>query len=267
MTALATAAAMLVALTCVMIAAWALQRRTANGGWTDVFWTFGTGAACVAAALLPFETPSVRQLVVAGLAGLWGLRLGFHMQRRVAGAGEEDRRYAAFRRDWGGDFQRRMLQFALSQAPCGAILAGAVHVAAHNPAPFGRPQDFAALALFAVAWIGESVADAQLARFKAVPANRGAIADVGLWAWSRHPNYFFEWLTWTAYAPLALAPGYPEGWWSLAAPVLMFVLLNFVSGVPPLERAMRESRGGAFDAYAARTSRFFPLPPRRLNGT
>ena len=267
MTALAITAALLVALTGVMVAAWAFQRRAANGGWTDVFWIFGTGAACVAAALLPLETPSVRQLVVAGLAGLWGLRLGFHMRRRVAHAGEEDRRYAAFRRDWGGGFQRRMLQFALSQAPCGAILAGAVHVAAHNPAPFGRPLDFVGLLIFAGAWVGEASADAQLARFKADAANRGGIASIGLWGWSRHPNYFFEWLTWTAYAPLALAPDYPQGWWSLAAPALMFVLLNYVSGVPPLERAMRESRGRAFDAYAARTSRFFPLPPRRLDRT
>jgi steroid 5-alpha reductase family enzyme len=159
-----------------------------------------------------------------------------------------------------------MLQFALSQAPCGAILAGAVHVAAHNPAPFGGPLDVAGLVLFALAWSGESLADAQLARFKAYPANRGRVADVGLWAWSRHPNYFFEWLTWSAFAPLALSPGYPEGAWSLAAPILMFVLLNYVSGVPPLERAMRESRGAAFDAYAARTSRFVPLPPRSPKG-
>lgn len=267
MTALATTALLLPVLACVMVAAWAFQRRAANGGWTDVFWTFGTGAACVAAALLPLGPPTTRQLVVATLAGLWGLRLGLHMQRRVARAGEEDRRYAGFRRDWGGDFQRRMLQFALSQAPCGAILAGAVHAAAHNPAPFGRAQDFAGLLLFLTAWGGESLADAQLARFKADPANRGGIADSGLWAWSRHPNYFFEWLTWTAYVPLAISPEYAAGWWSLAAPALMFVLLNYVSGVPPLERAMRESRGAAFDAYAARTSRFFPLPPRPLNGT
>ncbi|MCR5878905.1 DUF1295 domain-containing protein [Phenylobacterium sp. J367] len=261
--ALAITAALLLALTGVMVAAWAFQRRKANGGWTDVFWTFGTGAACVVAALLPWEAPTARQIIVATLAGLWGARLGLHMQRRVARAPEEDRRYAGFRRDWGPDFQRRMLQFALSQAPCGAVLAAAVHVAAHNPAPFGRLQDFAGLLLFALAWSGESLADAQLARFKADPANRGAIADVGLWAWSRHPNYFFEWLTWTAYVPLAVAPGYPQGWWSLAAPVLMFVLLNYVSGVPPLERAMRASRGPRFDAYAARTSRFIPLPPPR----
>jgi steroid 5-alpha reductase family enzyme len=261
-TALAITLALLLALAAVMLAAWAFQRATRNGGWTDVFWSFGAGAACVAAALLPWGPPTARQLVVAALAGVWGLRLGIHMARRVLRSKEEDRRYAAFRSDWGPSFQRRMLQFALSQAPAGAVLAGAVHVSAHNPAPFGRPQDDLGLLIFAVALAGESLADAQLARFKADPENRGRIADQGLWAWSRHPNYFFEWLSWTAYVPLALSGGYLQGWWSLAAPALMFVLLNWVSGVPPLERTMRQSRGPSFDAYAARTSRFVPLPPR-----
>lgn len=253
---------MLLALCAVMALGWAFQRHRNNGGWTDVFWTFGTGAACVAVALAPQGELAARQVVVAALAAVWSLRLGFHILGRVAGSDEEDRRYANFRKDWGPDFQRRMFQFLQSQALAGAVLAAAVFVAAHNPAPFGGPLDYAALALFGLALAGESVADAQLARFKADPANRGRVADTGLWAWSRHPNYFFEWLVWVAVALLALAPGYPQGLWALAAPVLMFVLLNYVSGVPPLEQAMRQSRGAVFEAYAARTSRFFPMPPR-----
>ncbi len=263
MAAVAITLLILVALIAVMILAWACQRRLRNGGWTDVFWTFGTGAACVAAALLPFGEPTLRQLVVAALTGLWGARLGLHILRRVARADEEDRRYANFRRDWGPAFQRRMLQFALSQAPAGAVLAGAAHVAAHNPHPFGRPQDLLGLLVFVAALGGEALADAQLARFKTDPANRRGVADRGLWAWSRHPNYFFEWLVWVGVAILAIAPDYPPGWWALAAPAMMYGLLNYVSGVPHVERAMRESRREAFEAYAARTSRFFPLPPRK----
>jgi len=262
MTALLVTGLLLAALTLVMLIAWAFQRHVANGGWTDVFWSFGTGAACIAAALLPPAVPTARQVVLAGLTGLWGLRLGLHMARRVAAAPEEDRRYAGFRRDWGEAFQGRMLRFALSQAPAGAVLAGAVHLAAHSPALFGRAQDWAGLLIFLIAWGGEALADAQLARFKADPAHRGAIADQGLWAWSRHPNYFFEWLTWTALVPLAVARHYPQGWLALAAPAMMFVLLNYVSGVPPLEAALRRSRGAAFEAYAARTNRFVPWPPR-----
>lgn len=256
----------LIALSGVMALGWAFQRSRNNGGWTDVFWTFGTGAVCVAMALSPLGEVTVRKLVVATLAGVWSLRLGAHILARVAGSTEEDRRYASFRQAWGKDFQRRMFSFLQSQAAAGAVLAGAVYVTAHNPAPFGGPLDYAALALFVVALAGESLADAQLARFKADPGHRGGIADAGLWAWSRHPNYFFEWLVWVAVALLAFAPGYALGWAALAAPAMMFVLLNYVSGVPPLEQAMRQSRGAAFDAYAARTSRFFPLPPRAPKG-
>jgi steroid 5-alpha reductase family enzyme len=258
---------MLLAMSGVMAVGWAFQRSRDNGGWTDVFWTFGTGATCVAAALLPAGETTMRQLVVAALAMIWGLRLGSHILRRVAEAEEEDRRYAAFRKDWGADFQRRMFSFLQSQAVAGAVLASAVHVTARNPAPFGQPLDYAGLLLFAVALVGESVADGQLARFKADPGNRGRVADTGLWAWSRHPNYFFEWLIWVALVPLAVSPGYALGGWALAAPAMMFVLLNYVSGVPPLEQAMRQSRGAAFDAYVARTSRFFPLPPRPRKAT
>lgn len=267
MTALAIAITMLLVLTGVMAAGWAFQKRRQNGGWTDVFWTFGTGAASVTAALFPFAAVSARQIVVAALVGSWSVRLGAHILHRVSRAATEDRRYAAFRSEWEGAFERRMLRFALSQAPVGAALAGAVFVTAHNPAPFGAPQDAAGVSLFLAALVGESLADAQLARFKADPANRGRIADTGVWAWSRHPNYFFEWLIWTSIVPLALAAGYPQGWWSLAAPVLMFVLLNYVSGVPHVERTMRTSRGAAFDEYAARTSRFIPLPPRAIRAT
>jgi steroid 5-alpha reductase family enzyme len=252
---------LLVALSLVMALGWAFQRHMRNGGWTDVFWTFGTGAACVAAAIWSAEAPTLRQLIVAGLAGIWGLRLGLHMALRVAGA-PEDRRYTEFREAWGAHFQTRMLGFLLTQAPVGALLASAVYVAAHNPAPFGQPLDYVGLSVALAALVGEAVADAQLNRFKADPKNRGGIADTGLWAWSRHPNYFFEWLSWTAYVLLAIGPGYPQGWWSLTAPVLMFVVLNYGTGVPPVERSMLRSRGAAFAEYQARTSRFFPLPPR-----
>ena len=258
---IALLAGVLAFMTIVMAAAWFTVKASGDGGWTDVFWTFGTGAACIACALSPGPNISARQLVVAALAGAWALRLGLHMGLRVARS-EEDARYAAFRRDWAPHFQRRMFWFLQSQAVAGAILAGALYAAAHNPEPFGRPQDYAALALVVLALGGESLADAQLRRFKADPINKGRVADHGLWGWSRHPNYFFEWLVWMAYVPLALAPGYALGWAVLAAPALMFVLLNYVSGVPPLERSMRASRGEAFAAYAARTSRFVPLPPR-----
>jgi steroid 5-alpha reductase family enzyme len=253
---------LLLGLSMVMACGWAFQRQVEDGSWTDVYWTFGVGAACIVCALSPGSHVTLRQALAAAIAGVWSLRLGLHIARRIADSCEEDRRYAELRLAWGDDFQYRMLWLMQAQAPAGAVLAGAVYAAAHNPAPFGRPQDLAAMAFVAVGLAGESLADAQLRRFKADPANKDKVADAGLWAWSRHPNYFFDWLVWLAYVPLALGPNYPQGWWALAAPILMFVLLNYVSGVPPVERAMRRSRGAAFAAYQARTSRFLPLPPR-----
>ena len=109
---------------------------------------------------------------------------------------------------------------------------------------------------------GESLADQQMKAFRQDPANRGKVCDTGLWAWSRHPNYLFEWLGWFAYPAMALSlSGYPEGWLSLLAPLVMFGVLRFGTGVPPLEAHMERSRGEAFRAYQARVPVFFPRFP------
>jgi steroid 5-alpha reductase family enzyme len=119
--------------------------------------------------------------------------------------------------------------------------------------------------LLAVATVGEAIADCQLRQFKADPANRNAVCDIGLWSWSRHPNYFFEWLVWLAYPLIAIdwSGDNRLGWLTLLAPVCMYWLLVHVSGIPPLEDHMLRTRGVAFRAYQRRTSPFFPLPPRK----
>lgn len=259
----AAVSCVLVFMASVMLVGWIVQRRVANAGWSDVFWVFGTGAAMVACALAPFEalpSPTERQLLVGALAAVWSLRLGVHIAVRVA-RGPEDARYVEMRQRLGGGFPRAMLGFMLVQAPVSAVLAFAVLVAAHAPGPLG-PIDLPAALILAFAIWGEGLADAQLARFKADPGNRGRVCDVGLWGWSRHPNYVFEWMAWTAYPVVALGFGLgsPWFWATLAAPVLMYLLLTRVSGVPPLERAMLASRGEAYRDYQARVSAFFPLP-------
>ena len=99
-------------------------------------------------------------------------------------------------------------------------------------------------------------------RFKADSANRGKICETGLWGWSRHPNYFFEWLGWVAFPLIALSGGDLIGLAAFAAPALMYVLLVHMSGVPPLEAHMERTRGAAFDDYRARVNVFFPGPPK-----
>lgn len=248
----------------VMAAAWACGLALRNGGWTDVFWSFGSGAALALTALWPApDAYGPRQALVAALALVWSLRLGGYLAPRVAGH-PEDARYAHFRETFGDRYRLGMLGVAMAQAPAAALLAVSVAVAAQTPAAALDLRDLAGAAILAIAVAGETLADAQMKRFKADPANKGKVCDAGLWAWSRHPNYFFEWIGWFAYPAIALDPQRPVTWLSLSAAGVMYLLLTRISGVPPLEEAMLRSRGRAYAAYQARVSSFFPRPPRHV---
>jgi steroid 5-alpha reductase family enzyme len=258
-------ASLFVAMAICMAAGWAFQAWGNNGGWTDVFWSFSMGMVGALGALAPVEGAPIseRQGLVALLVAVWSLRLGLHIRHRVMTT-PEDARYAAFRTDWAPHLLRRMFVFLQQQAAGGALLLISVAAAAHNPAPGPTPLDALGGAILLVAILGEGLADAQLRGFARDPANTGKVCDVGLWGWSRHPNYFFEWLGWTAYPVIALdlAGPYPWAIAALIAPATMYVILRFVTGVPPLEQHMLASRGEAFVTYQARVSIFFPLPPR-----
>ena len=253
----------------VMTAAWKLQRVTSNGGWVDVVWTLGTGATAALAALAPQVGSggwNVRQAVVAAIVALWSARLGSHIALRVRRSAE-DARYQRLREAWGAAFQSRMLRFLIAQAACSAVLIGCVVLAARVPAG-GGARDLLALALAASGILGAAIADAQLARFKADVRNRGGILRSGLWSWSRHPNYFFEWLAWLALPALAAgAAGYPVGWLTLAAPAAMYWVLMYATGVPMLEEHMLRSRGEAYRAYREQTNAFFPFHRRKVRST
>jgi steroid 5-alpha reductase family enzyme len=252
------AAALLLSL--VMAGAWALQRATGNSGWVDAVWSFGLGVAGLVLALTP-GGPTTRQIVVAVLIAAWSIRLGLHIAQRSS-TGPEDARYAALRQEWGARFQFRLFIFLQIQAAAAALLGLSMMLAAHNPAPFGRPLDIAGIAVLLVAVAGEGVADEQLRRFRKNPANKGRVCDAGLWGWSRHPNYFFEWLGWVAYPLLAISPDWSAGWLAVSGPAFMYWLLVYVSGIPLLEQQMLKSRGDAFRSYQAKVSPFFPLPPK-----
>ncbi|MGN6365792.1 DUF1295 domain-containing protein [Asticcacaulis taihuensis] len=242
----------------VMMAATVVQLVTGKSGWIDTLWTFAVGAGGIAAALLPAEGANdLRRLCVGILVAIWALRLGLHIAARTHG-GEDDPRYAAIKAEHPKDWPVYLFGMLQAQAIAAFILVLAVRFAAINPAPFPAVIDLIGIAILLVAFIGEGVADAQLRAFG--KTHKKAVADTGLWRWSRHPNYFFEWLGWCGWAVIALSG--PMGWLALLAPVQMYILLVYVSGIPPLEKHMRETRGQAFDDYAARTSAFFPLPPK-----
>ncbi len=244
-----------VALSLAMSLAWLTRIGSGQSGWIDAIWAAATGAAAIA-----FAAPQGgRSLFAAALVAFWASRLAVHIAWRTRGAGD-DPRYAALAREWGDDFPRRLFLFLQIQAAASLPLVAAVGLAARASRPF--PDFFDALGLL-VALCGlavETVADEQLRRFRK-SAPRGALCETGLWGVSRHPNYFGEFLFWCAW-PLIGFGGW-RGMAALAAPVFIYLLLDHVSGVPPLEKHLRASRGAAFADYAARVPRFFPGRPRR----
>ena len=251
--------AIAVFLSLAMAGAWRLAIGSGLSGRADAIWTFATGLAGLAALAAGAVHPA-RALIPAIYLALWSGRLGSYLWRRSAHG--DDPRYAQLKREWGDKASVRLLQFLQIQSVASWPLVLGAYVAAAAPRAALDIRDILAGLIFAAALIGEGVADAQMAAFKADPANKGGICQRGLWGWSRHPNYFFEWLGWLGFPLLALEADHPWGLLSLLAPAWMYYLLVHVSGLPPLEKAMQASRGAAWDAYAARVSAFWPLPLR-----
>ena len=260
-------AAIAVSLSVLMGIAWVVQQRTGNSGWVDTIWTFAVGLTGAGSALWPVagEMPNPRQWLVAALVAIWSLRLGVHIAIRTA-AITDDPRYAAFAKEWGVHSARRMFVFLQNQGFGSIPLVFAIFVAARFPMSTLRLQDYVGALILFAGIAGEALADAQLKRFREQVANKGRVCDAGLWRWSRHPNYFFEWFGWLAYPVIALSVNYPLqypwGWATLLAPAFMYWILVYVTGIPPLEAQMLRSRGDRYRAYQSRTSAFFPMPPQ-----
>jgi steroid 5-alpha reductase family enzyme len=257
-------AAIALALSVLMAFAWMVQQRTGNSGWVDTIWTFSVGLVGAGSALWPIAgaAPNPRQWLVAALVAIWSLRLGLHIAVRTAKI-TDDPRYAAFASEWGVNSARRMFVFLQNQAFGSIPLAFAIFVAARVPKAGLRVQDYLGVLILFAGIAGEALADAQLKAFRGDPANKGRVCDAGLWRWSRHPNYFFEWFCWLAYPVMALSVLYPWGLATLLAPAFMYWILVHVTGIPPLEAQMLRSRGERYREYQSRTSAFFPLPPQK----
>ncbi|MEQ1910156.1 MAG: DUF1295 domain-containing protein [Vicinamibacterales bacterium] len=243
----------------VMLLVWILQLRTRNAGVVDAVWALSIGAlACVFAALA--DGWSGRRFAIATVMALWSARLGIYLLRdRVIGK-PEDARYTELRREWGANAPLRMLWFFQTQALAAVFFALPAFVASANPIPRFSVVELLALVLWAVAFSGEVVADHQLARFKTNVLNRGRTCRVGLWRYSRHPNYFCEWLMWVAFALFASAS--PLGAATILCPLAMLYLLLRVTGVPLAEAQALRSRGDDYRRYQQTTNRFFPWRPR-----
>jgi steroid 5-alpha reductase family enzyme len=255
-------AALALAVCCAVFAAFfAVARRLDNYGIVDIVWSYAFGlVALVYAALAAGWAP--RRWLVAVLITAWSLRLGTYLYRRVMGHHpEEDGRYQEMRTRWAKNFTWEMFKFYQFQALSVVILATPFLLALGRPETAFTALDWIALALFVTAIAGETLADAQLAAFKKSPANKGKVCDVGLWATSRHPNYFFVFLTWLSFALFALPAAW--GWLGLIAPASILYLLLFVTGIPMTEEQSIRSRGDAYRAYQRRVSPFVPWFPKK----
>jgi steroid 5-alpha reductase family enzyme len=240
--------------------AWLLSIYLRNVAIVDSFWSlmillqaavYVTGGAGV-------EVASPRAVLILVLVSVWALRLSIHITWRNRRQGE-DRRYQAIRarNEPNFAFKSLYLVFLLQAALAWIIslpLLGAVQGASAL-----APLDYIGAALWALGFLFEAGGDWQLATFKADPANRGRVMDQGLWAYTRHPNYFGEFCLWWGFYLIAFSAG---AWWSIASPALMSVLLIRVSGVRLLEKDIGNRRPGYPD-YVRRTNAFFPAMPRK----
>lgn len=245
-----------------MAVLWTVQRRTGNAGIVDVAWAALTGVLGVAFAAAPTGVPWLRGLAAAMIGG-WSLRLTAYLFRRVVGHPEEGR-YRTLRQQWGANADRRFFWFFQMQAAAAVWFAApALAIAVSRQAPSVWLIGLA-VALWVIGVGGVTIADRQLARFKSRGHARGRTCREGLWRYSRHPNYFFEWLHWCSYVPLAT--GSVVWWVPVAVAATLLYLLLFVTGIPPTEAQALATRGDDYREYQRTTSAFIPWLNKRASG-
>lgn len=250
-----------VAASIAMVGGWLIQLRTRNAGIVDAVWS-----ACMGASALFYAWVGsgglIARLGVAMLGGIWGFRLCMHILSRVLSE-PEDGRYRYLREYWQGD-QRKFFGFFMAQGLFTALFSLPFYAVVENPKDTMSIWCVCGLAIWFVSVAGESIADAQLANFRKNPQNRGKTCREGLWRYSRHPNYFFEWLHWFTYVFLAIGTPFPTWLLSLVGPSLMLTSLVWVSGIPFTEAQALRSRGEDYREYQRTTSMLIPWFPKKI---
>ena len=237
---------------------WLIQFKLGDSGIVDVFW--GASVASVGVFFCASTSGDLTRRLVAGiLISVWAFRLSYYLWVRWK-SHDEDPRYTALKQKWGRQAQLRMFRFYQMQAAGAFLFALPLLVAGLGTKPWGW-LDWAAVAIWAVAIFGEAISDYQLHRFRQQSQNQGEVCQVGFWKYSRHPNYFFEWLHWWTYVLLALRA--PLGWLTILAPVAMWFFLNRVTGIPHTEIQATKSRGEKYRTYQQTTNAFFPWFPKQ----
>ncbi len=239
-----------------LLALWLLSLKLRDSSIIDLFW--GPAFAVVTWPAVLQQGPTPRSLLVATLVTVWGVRLGAYLAWRNLGHGE-DKRYTAMRADHGAAWWWRSLFVVFGlQGLLVWVVSLPVRAVVMAPASDWALSDLIGTALVIIGVSFESIGDLQLARFKADPANKGQIMNRGLWRYTRHPNYFGDFVTWWGLGVFGLATG---DWMSVAGPIVMSILLIKVSGKGLLEKGMSGRPG--FDEYTKATSGFVPWWPRK----
>jgi steroid 5-alpha reductase family enzyme len=247
----------------MMAVLYGVARINKNAGIVDAGWATGLAILAVVYALAA-DGLAARRLLLAALAGFWGLRLGSYLFFNRFLGRPEDGRYRELRRRWGHRAERNFFLFFQFQAGLDVLFSLPFLAVACNAKPALDALDLLGALVWALAVLGETKADRQLARFRARPENRGKTCSQGLWRYSRHPNYFFEWIHWFAY--ILLGVGSPLWWLTLLGPVLMALFLLKITGIPYTEQQSLKSKGDSYREYQRTTSPFipwFPKKPRR----
>ena len=243
-----------------MAVMWLIQVRIRDASHVDVAWAVLIACCAIAYALLA-EGDTAHRVLAAALASLWGFRLGGYLLfNRVLGKKEEDGRYQELRRRWAPNANRNFFVFFQAQALFVVFFSLPFAFIAQNGSSGIGVLEWAGVAVWAIGNVGTILSDYQLAEWRKNPQNKGKTARGGLWSWSRHPNYFFEWVNWCGIALVASAA--PWGWLGWAVPAGLLYLLFKVTGIPETEAQALRSRDDYAD-YQRTTSVFVPLPPRR----
>jgi steroid 5-alpha reductase family enzyme len=241
------------------LALWLVSLRTRNAGIVDIGWA-GSFALVVLVFAALGGAPLARTWPMIAMVMAWSLRLAGYLIVRGAASGAEEGRYAELRRRWSPGADRAFFVFFQAQALLTGVLSIGFVWTFSGPAPSSDLPLALGGAVWLVGLIGETTADAQLRAFKRDPARRGQVCDVGLWGWSRHPNYFFETCVWCGYAIASLA--FAGGWLAWLAPAIVLASILKVTGIPATEAQAVRSKGDLYRNYQARVSAFVPWPPR-----
>jgi steroid 5-alpha reductase family enzyme len=244
----------------LMAVVFLVSLRLRNFSIVDIAWSaVFTPLVLLYAAIAEGYGP--RRALIAAMVTLWSLRLAGHLYARISSLHpEEEGRYVQLRREWTAHLRARFFAFFQLQGVLAGVLSAPFLLACLDARPTLGPFEITGAALFVVALAGEAAADRQLAAFKADPGSRGRTCRTGLWRYSRHPNYFFEWLVWVAYFVFALPS--PWGWATIGCPLLMLYFLYRVTGIPMTEEQALRSRGDEYRDYQRTTSAFVPWFPK-----